>query len=371
MLWVGLAWGLGAPPESLAAVEDAWTLSQSTPDMVPLLDSLREANDPDGGAQAPPPMDEQAQRELALLRDQSLTAPTHAAQRVRAGQAAWLLGLVYLHGASVRASPTKARQWFTLSLYYGEPLAVAAMVWCALDGCQSAPDRVQAQYWVPRLRAIDPGRAAYFQWLIERQLHPVTLGASEGLESQSAIGRYWLDKSVSAGNVHGMIALGILYAEDHDLERALALFERAAPQSRVADQNATWIRQRIALSKSISLARSSESAHGSSAQALFKAARDHHRGDGVPINYVEAIRLYQQAENAGSAPARRMLALIYSRTTADGTLDPLWMRQLGDLDVAALAPRQDAAPGISALRREPTGLIDLLPPQWLQRLNPP
>ncbi len=371
LLGWGLAGILGVPLSGFTTVDDAVTLSQSTPDMVPLLDSLREALEPDHSERSAIPLDEQTVRELATLRDQALAAPTDTAKHAQAGQAAWLLGLIYLHGAGVKTDPAKARQWFTLSLYYGEPRARASMAWCALDGCQTVPNLVQAQYWIRRLTSVDPGRAAYFQWLIERQLHPLSPAGSEGLGSQSTIERFWLDKAVTAGHVHALIALGILHAQDHDLDAALALFERAAPQSKVASENAAWIRQHIALSRSPSSTSLAGSAPASSAQATFKAARDHHRGDGVSINYAEAIRLYRQADLEGSAAARRMLALIYSRTTPDGTLDPTWMRQLGNLDVTSLAPRQDAPIGISALRKEPTGLIDLLPSRWQQRIDRP
>ncbi len=371
MLGWGLASALGVPLSGLATADHPVTLSQSLPDRIPLLDSLREALEPDHIERSAIPLDEQAVRELAALRDQALAAPSNTAQREQAGQAAWLLGLIYLHGAGVKPHPAKARQWFTLSLHHGEPRAPAAMAWCALDGCQTVPNLVQAQYWIQRLAPDDPARAAYFQWLIERQLHPLSPAASEGLRSQSAIGRHWLDKAVAAGHVHALIALGILHAQDHDLDAALALFERAAPQSTVARENAAWIRQHIALSRSPSPTPLAGSAPASSTQATFKAARDYHRGDGVSINYAEAIRLYRQADLEGSAAARRMLALIYSRTTPDGTLDPTWMRQLGDLDVTSIAPRQDAPIGISALRREATGLIDLLPPRWQQRIERP
>jgi TPR repeat protein len=89
----------------------------------------------------------------------------------------------------------------------------------------------------------------------------------------------------------------------------------------------------------------------------------------VALNYAEAIRLYRQADAQGSGHAKRMLSLIYSRTTPEGGLDAVWMRQLADLDVNAPVPKQDVALGASALRREPTPLIDLLPTKWRQWMD--
>ncbi len=365
-LCAGLVWGLGVSAWGLADVDGGFQLSQSTPDMVPLLDSLRTDNAPASQSRR---FSEQAVRELQSLRKRALAAPQSTAQRVEAGQAAWLLGLLTLHGAGVPADPAKARQWFTLSAHYGEPMASAGMAWCALDGCQSMPNMVQAQYWTQRLMPVDPARAAYFQWLIGRQLHPLNTGASEGLRSVGAVERHWLDRAVQDGSVHAMIALGILHAQDHDLPQSLELFERAASRSEVASQNAAWIRHRIALEQRPAQTRLPASPGLSPAEATFKAARDYHRGEGVAINYAEAIRLYRQADAEGSVPARRMLALIYSRTTFEGTLDPVWMRQLSDVDLTSVVPQQAAPLGASALRREPTALIDLLPPKWRQWMH--
>ncbi len=367
-LCAGLFCGLGVSTWGLADMDEGFQLSQSTPDMVPLLDSLRADNAPPAITGQDNRPSEQAAHEIRSLRKRALGVPQNTAQRVEAGQAAWLLGLLTLHGASGPADPAKARQWFTLSAHYGEPMASAGMAWCALDGCQAMPNLLQAQYWTQRLMPVDLARAAYFQWLIERQMHPLNAGASVGLQSIGAVERYWLERATQEGNVHAMIALGILLAQDHDLHRSLELFERAAPRSEVAAQNAGWIRRRIALEQRPAQAHLPASAGMSPAEATFKAARDYHRGNGVAINYAEAIRLYRQADIEGSVLARRMLALIYSRTTIEGTLDPLWMRQLSDVDLSSVVPQQAAALGASALRRESTGLIDLLPPKWRQWL---
>jgi TPR repeat protein len=334
--------------------------------MVPLLDSLREFQSPESNSPQTSKLNEQARRELRSLHQQALATPAGAKQRAEAGQAAWLLGLLYLHGAGVVTDPAKARQWFVLSEHYGEPMASAGLAWCALAGCQIAPNLVQAQYWSQRLMPVDSARAAYLEWLIERQLRPLLLGGSDGLGSLRSGERSLLEKAVAGGDVHAMIDMGTLLAQDGDLPRALDILDRASSRSEVARQNAAWIRKRIALAPTLTQPGSLATDSALLGEASFKKARQYHRGDGVSISYADAIRLYRQAESEGSAQAKHMLALIYSRTTIDGELDPVWMRQLGNLDQGSTVPKQDTAWMISALRREPTPLIDALPTRWRQ-----
>jgi TPR repeat protein len=104
------------------------------------------------------------------------------------------------------------------------------------------------------------------------------------------------------------------------------------------------------------------------AEALLAAARRSHRGEGVPANYVEAIRLYQLAKLRGSIEAQKMLALIYSRPTATGELDVAWMQQLAYLDLSGDTPRPASPAASRSLQREPSPLVDLLPPVWRERI---
>jgi TPR repeat protein len=376
----------------LAQWTDEMQVSQSLPDIVPLMNALRNVPGPDGNARFRRDIDEQVNRELASLRAVALSAPSDIAGRGIAGKSACLLGLLYLHGAAVPLDLAMAKQWFSLCAHYGDPMASAGLAWCALDGCQSAPNLSLARTWVQRLVRVDPARAAYFQWLIAARLRPLTPQATEGLRALSAAERDLLENSVLGGNMHAMIELGILYAQSNDLDRALQLFDQASGQSSVASLNAAWIRQRIAdgqmantlpgVSRTVPFASATDNAPGlpldpgnpvnatpEQAQMTYITARRFHRGDGVTVNYAEAIRLYTRAAEQGSVIAKRMLALIYARTTPEGGLDTVWMRQLGDLDVNAPVPKQDAMPAASALRREPTPLIDLLPNKWRQWMD--
>ena len=84
----------------------------------------------------------------------------------------------------------------------------------------------------------------------------------------------------------------------------------------------------------------------------------------MPANYTEAIRLYRQAEAQGNTAARQMLALIYSRPTADGQVDFTWMRQLSQIEPGTAGVGTSRAAAASPWQREPTPLSDLVPPRW-------
>jgi TPR repeat protein len=95
-------------------------------------------------------------------------------------------------------------------------------------------------------------------------------------------------------------------------------------------------------------------------------ARRYHRGDGVPSNYTEAIRLYQIAAASGSRPAKRMLELIYSRPAPGGTIDVAWMRQLATMEVSPEGSvlTLQAPPTPQLFVRDPTPLFVLIPQEW-------
>ena len=104
------------------------------------------------------------------------------------------------------------------------------------------------------------------------------------------------------------------------------------------------------------------------AEALA-AARKYHRGEGVPSNFVEAIRFYRLAESRGSVEARRMLGLIYSRPMPDGSVNAGWMQQLAYVDTTTVVPTVGVTGSNHTLVREPTPLYDLMPAFWRQQMT--
>lgn len=281
------------------------------------------------------------------------------------GQAAWLLGLIHLHGAGVNPSPAQAQSWFELAQTFDDPWASAGLAWCEIDGCQRLANPAAARPWVVALRRINLARAQYLEWLLDSRLTPLQVatpqpgsGTAQPTSPDSAL----LRQAAQGGDIHAMIELGLQSVAAQRLAEALGHFEDAAPRSAVAANNAALVRERLQAQ------RDATGAEPMDAEALLTAARRSHRGEGAPANYVEAIRLYQLAKLRGSVEAQKMLALIYSRPTATGALDVAWMQQLANLDVSGATPRPASAATSRSLQREPSPLVDLLPPVWRERM---
>lgn len=322
------------------------------------------------GPRLAPAADHVTQAELARLRAVVERAPGSNGRGTRdAARAAWQLGLADLHGVGGPTAPREAQVWFTRALRLGEPLAAAGLAWCAIDGCGAPPDPVAARRWIAALRPVDGPRAQYFEWLLETRLAPLQLepgartpgqpaqaGESAAVAGAALPGRSLLVAAARGGNVHAAIELGLDSAAHRRDQEALDQFRAVAPRSPAAASNAAILAQRLTAPKPIT----TPSAGGDT----FILAQRYHRGEGVPANFTEAIRLYRLAQSQGSIPARRMLELIFSRPAPDGGIDIGWMQQLARVDVTSESPTVNPASTQPLLRREPTPLSDLLPPRW-------
>lgn len=355
-LWLGLAQATGSiPPE--AAFDEA-------PPPAPPLRAADPAPETISASPLPPPPLQAAARpseleaEVERLRARAQSAVPQAGRAAREqARAAWLLGLLYLHGIGVASSPGEAAAWFERARALGEPLAAAGLAWCEIDGCRTAPNPAAAQRWITLLRRVDLPRAQYLQWLVSERLSPLQL-ATPGVRGEPgpaapAPDRQLLLSAARGGNVHARIELGFASITASRPAEALEHFRAAAPRSEVASANAALLSERLSVTPP---ARSS-----ASAADTFARAQRNHRGEGQPANFVEAIRLYRLAQNQGSEPARRMLELIFSRPGPDGQVDIAWMQQLAYVNLSAGAPALDSATTRRALRREPTPLYDMLP----------
>lgn len=300
-----------------------------------------------GGARTPQLLALERLRAQANAAPQGKTAQRSTAQR----DAAWLLGLVMLHGSGTTADPASAHQWFKRAHELGHPLAAAGLAWCAIDGCSGPPQPVAASPWIAQLRRTDPARANYFEWLRAKHMAPLQRNSRppppDGLLARAAAG----------GNPAAQVEYGLALLENGQRQAALRQFRQAAARSPAAAANAEWL-------QSESVSKPANQNLEQSAQWLAEARR-YHRGEGVPANYTEALRLYQRAANAGNAEAKRMLETIYSRPGPAGGIDIAWMQQLARLNLDALG---QAVPGtlasVHAFARDPTPLYDMVPAQW-------
>ncbi len=309
------------------------------------------------------------QQSLSVARQQRLQA-----------SAAWQMGLLTLHGICVVLNTADAAVWFERAQQLGEPLAPAALAWCEIAGCKAAANPAAARKWIDLLRSVDAPRAAYLQWLMQSRLAPIEM-PQPGLGSPAQLAsplqnRSLLASAAQLGDTNAKIEMGLDSIFLNKLPAALAFFKSAAPRSAAATMNVAVVAERL---KNASLAPAAGGANviseavataPLSAGENFALAQRYHRGQGVPSNYAEAIALYQLAQNQGSTAAKKMLALIFSRPTADGKIDLAWMQQLAQVDLSTAIPVIDAGNVKHNLKREPTPLFELVPPKW-KRYVPP
>jgi uncharacterized protein len=333
--------------------------------------------------QSPTPI---AQREIALLieRAQRSTLPAPARRPSStapkldlgpsgsASDAAWLLGLIYAHGAGTPQDLSAAQLWFERAAAGGNRLAVAGLAWCALEGCQGAVNVPLARTRINTLKSTHSARALYLDWLAQSKLLPLNTAAlpspnkAPDADRNSALlpGRELLVQAARMGDVHATLELGLEAVSAQRTDVARSYFQRAATDGSLAGANNLRL-----LDSQLALARASgESWANMDAPTLFAAAQRSHRGEGQVANYTEAIRLYRMAEAKGSASAREMLTLIFSRTSANGQVDIAWIQRLAQLNIGK-STEPYGARSVQLFQRERTPLLDYLPALWKARIN--
>lgn len=373
------------PPQPTQAIRapapqaPAIQLPQGTPPGGPAADVRQQPASPQIGAGAgatsptlpsardgPRRLDPALQKEITRLR-RAAEPRTGFGTTQAAANAAWTLGLIELHGGLAPGSPGQAQTWFERAARFGrQPLAYAGLAWCAIDGCKGRPDPSAARQAIDQLRPHHRGRALYLQWLLDSRLQPLSISSGAGPEGVQALRlpmRQLLESAAAAGDAQARIELGLEAVVNGDVQAARRYFEAAAPRSRAAAANLQLLN--LQLGKTPPQAATPPSA----AQQLFDRAQRAHRGVGAPVNYAEALRLYQAAANQGSVPAKRMLGLITSRLQPDGSVNLAWMSQLAWLDTSHSLPRLDARSLSGMMYRDPTPLFDLLPDNWQRALT--
>ena len=305
-----------------------------------------------------------------------------------AATAAWQLGLLALHGVGMAPDPAQARHWFERAQALGHPLAPAGLAWCEISGCVTSPNPTATSRWTAALARTAPGLAKYLDWYAARALAPMgkaldwPLGTTGPQDPPSAPATastaantaraaaaaadplLLLQAAAQAGNAQAMNALGLEYVAAGMLDQALAQFRAAASQSAAAAANARLLSSQIQPGNRLK----STATDAGAGNPYYAQAQRYHRGDGVPANYTEAVRLYQAAASQGDARARKMLELIFSRPAPDGTLDPGWMQQLASLAMQPQGLTRTAPLPLSpqGWQQDPSPLYHLIPQPWRQ-----
>ena len=287
--------------------------------------------------------------------------------------AAWIMGLLTLHGRGLPADVRRAKSWFQIAWQQGEKLASAGLAWCEMIGCGMPPDLAKARYWRTQLSKVNRGRALYFEWLARAQSAPLEI--PNEMDAKFTIDKIphhkLLLEGANAGDIHAHIELGIESAAKNQLDEALQHFVFAEQNSSIVSNNARHMRAKIDEEKSSAKRSQLSLDRNELAESSWLQARRYHRGEGIPINYVEAIRLYRKAADLGHLQAKKMLDLIFSQSTEAGAVNIFWMQRLSRIDVSGFAPQLPIVDGPVLFAREETGLTDFIPPLWMTHSVPP
>lgn len=358
------------PPPATSVLESAPAAAPSLPSIqtqTPIIDAApvrTPAISPAPSSNAPMLPQDAAGKQIAqrLEQLQRRAEPSSGyGSTAQASQAAWHLGLIYLHGAGVRQDKVAAQQWFERAVKKNlEPWGWAGLAWCALDGCTGPPQPDAASSALSRLRSTYPAKADYLAWIQATQRNPLHLQSSNQTPSKADTADLkLLERAAAAGDASANIELGVRAFARQDTLKATRYFRRVASESAFAAHNLRVV-QAQARQGSTQAVRPTDS----TAQNALNMARIYHRGQGVPANFSEALRFYRLAEQRGSNEAHKMLELIFSRPMPDGSLNVAWMQQLAHAD--ASAPTVQLGSGVYApqMQRPPTPLFDLLPEYW-------
>ncbi|MBF5004238.1 tetratricopeptide repeat protein [Diaphorobacter caeni] len=321
------------------------------------------------GASAPKLMepdenDTDAERIRKLEATAMVSAKRGSAADRLAARTSWLLGLLYLHGEHAPVDRATAQKWFERARTLNEPMGNAGLAWCEIDGCVGPPSPRTARNYLPPLKNANPGLALFLDWKIQERVAPVQgTSATQSTHTNPDIQRMQLlQQAAQAGNASALNELGLINVTASRYDLALPQFTSAAKRSPAAASNLKLLNVRIEQNQKTAPGKSASDR----AEGWYTEARRYHRGEGVPSNYAEAIRLYQLAAAAGHPPSRRMLELIYSRPAPGGSVNVAWMRQLASMDVTAEGAILSISTPPTPLLfvRDQTPLYEFIPQEW-------
>lgn len=278
---------------------------------------------------APQPADDGA---VARLRRPVARVEPDLVQRAAQGEAeaAFAVGLRHFDGVCVRKSFAEAHRWFEIAAAAGHACAAAAASYLRGEGLGVERDPRTARDGLRLAQEAGCRRAYYLQaTLEEKSLRP----------DRRTLARELLERGATLGDGHALNALGAEREMEEDRGAAEALYRRAADVgNRAARINLKrldlYFSQRERKESTESLRRGAAAGKPS---AMFALALRYHRGDGVAVDYVAALRLYRLAAEAGHVPAAEMLRLILSRPgpRERAGLDVGWMQQLALIPLAS------------------------------------
>ena len=274
-------------------------------------------------------------------------------------------GLAYLHGLDRQPDLALAGKMMMKAWTQGDKYSAAGVALCHASGCYGVPDARSVQLWIERARRAAPAKAKLLEW------HWANLAAQSNPQASTrAKAQRLLQEAAALGDPVALNERALQAISEGKTQQAAALLERARLRgSAAAAYNLGKLNQiQLPLEGNVSGAANvgslgSRGDVGNAAgQADYDLAMTYHRGKGVPVNITQAVAFYQKAAQQGHLAAQRMLALVFSRPTPQGTIDEVWFRQLAPPEGVASAPSARAQT-TAWFQSDSSVLIDWLPAQ--------
>lgn len=284
--------GTETTPAHSTAGGGAWYEANSTIDCETASDS---ANVLDGVAKA-------SKNKRVVRLDTVLVAQARAGD----AQAAWRVALATFRGDCAASNYGQALGFVQIAAQAGHACATGAWGLMLVRGWGVARDLPQARELLERSAQAGCKRAYYWSWLADEL-------AARPLTRERALAR--LMQGTDSGDGHALNALAVVREIDGQRDEARKLYLRAANAGNATARTnlARLARYFSQSTEKPSLASLSQRAEAGESQAQYLLARRFHQGDGVSINYVQALKWYQQSAQKGYPASREMLTLVQAR----------------------------------------------------------
>jgi TPR repeat protein len=271
-------------------------------------------------------------------------------------------GLAYLHGLDRQPDLSLAGKIMMKAWMQGDKYAAAGVALCHASGCYGAPDARSVQLWIERTRRVSPAKAKLLEW------HWAQLAAQGNPQTgTTAKAQRLLQEAAALGDPVALNERALQAISESRLQQAATLLERARLRGSPAavynlgklNQTQSQPTDNIGSAANVTGVVVNSRAPG---QADYELALTYHRGNSVPVNITQAVAFYQKAAQQGHLAAQRMLALIFSRPSSQGTIDKVWFRQLAPPEGAGGAAFARAQTTVW-FQSDSSALIDWLPAQ--------
>lgn len=288
----------------------------------------------------------------APLRQQDLL------RRANEGDVDAMVGLGYSYYVGRQPqNMASARKWFTLAADEEDPRALMALGYLISLSYGGTRDLVEGKELLQRAALRGLPRATYILSVLEAKVP----GSRKRAEA-----RRLLTLAAQAGDYVAQNALGIEYELDGDVRNARVWYAAAvAAGSTLAQGNLARLDNATRSGRRAQFDRLRDGVADGDPSLVYELAVRYHKGDGVPRDLNEALRLYRQAAGLGHRGAEEILSLILSKppTEAGQSFSPAWMIEVG-AKIGGVSDRNDrAVPSLERPKRHEDlleGLVDMV-----------